>query len=504
MEAILFLMPFLLLLGGDNDQTYDISDSPDPEDPAAPNIERTGHFVLPEMFGGNAVYTINTEDGVPSENYESALKAFNIENVRFPAGQAENSGVEGEDWLDITKLTDDGTLSEALINFLDNVDSNVMLVIPTSNAPLESYGENFADWATLVLEEYGNKIDAFEIGNEYWGLMGETEYGQKADIAIRELSKGIVQAGQGDPAILIQIGATHDNSEFHADVDDRDFLLRLTDANNTIIDQLNDASKSQIDGVVGHYYWRSEPLPFENNPRELNYLDYNIEIWNGRFQQELDLYITEWGLNADNLSSNGMPALSTYVAMIENMTAMGTDGAHVWPVTHNTTNDLGGPHTDEGVLTDDQGRVIETLRGAVFQQLAEKLPGKELVQLDLDSVPDDMEIAAFEGDGELVLYLSNPTNELVELQFDLEEIQPNFSICSATRIGYDPATSDGMRYIPGQGMQPADSILVDGETYYINEHDVQATFADFEFQTAKFAISLSPYELLQLVVVSDE
>ena len=148
---------------------------------AVSSFEGTGQIVSDDMFGTNAIFAVNTDAGVPNETFVEALDVFDVENLRFPAGQAEGQDwqVEGQDWVDITVLSDDGTLRVELTNFLDSVDGSVTLTIPTTNAPLDGYGKHFAQWAQTVMEQYGDKIDAIEIGNEYWTHMDEVEYGQK-------------------------------------------------------------------------------------------------------------------------------------------------------------------------------------------------------------------------------------------------------------------------------------------------------------------------------------
>lgn len=386
---IVLLLPlFISSFGGDGE---DIEADPEPD----PEVERTGQMVSGDLFGVNAHYTVSTDAGMPTENFQSGIDAFQIEDLRFPAGRAEvNSGKEGVDWLDVTELTDDGQLRPELTEFLDSVDGDVTLVISTTNAPLEEYGEGLAEWTETLLNEYGDQIQAFEIGNEYWGRMGETEYGQYANIAIQELAQGIENANIGDPQIVMQMGSPIGQSDFVPNLDDRGFLTRLNASNHAIIDQLSEESKSHLDGVLEHYYWKQSPIPFEDTPQEIRHMDRELHIWESRFEQDLDFYITEWNLKAGNCACNGMPVLSIYVEMVENMVELGVDVAHIWPMAHNTTNDIGGPADDNGVDTDEEGRVIETLRGAIFDIMSETLPDKELIYVEVPGMPEGFTVAA--------------------------------------------------------------------------------------------------------------
>ncbi len=516
--AILLLLPFLLFSSGGEDAeldpeptddpipTPDPDPLPDPEPGPGPSsdsdVVRTGLTVSDDLFGVNAHYTVSTDAGVPTENFQSGIDAFQVEDLRFPAGRAEDSGEEGVDWLDITELTEDGQLRPELTEFLDNVDGDVTLVIPTTNAPLEEYGEGMAEWAETLLNDYGEQIQAFEIGNEYWGRMGETEYGQYANIAIQELAQGIENANTGNPQIIMQMGSPIGSSEFGPSVDDRAFLTRLHASNHTIIDQLSEEAKSHLDGVLEHYYWKQSPLPFDDSSAEIRHMDKDLHVWESRFEQELDFYITEWNLKSGNCSCNGMPVLSIYVEMVENMVELGVDVAHIWPMAHNTTNDIGGPADDSVVDTDEDGRVIETLRGAIFDIMSDTLPGKELIYVEVPGMPEGFTVAAFEGDGEHVFFVTNATMGALDVTIDLSEIVPDLTLIDTTQISYDPDSSDGLRFEPGEGIVPATSVDINGTDYFINEHDVRAQLTDETYSTPTFDAALLPFEMLVIRVFS--
>ncbi len=461
---------------------------------------RTGQFVSDDLFGANAVYSTNTEEGALNETFESAVDAFEIENLRFPAGQAEpNQGdEEGVDWIDITALTEDGELRAELTTFLDSVDGGVTLTIPTAHLSTDEYGEGLEEWSELVMTEYGDVVEAFEIGNEYWYQMGETEYGAKANIAIKALSNGIDAAGAEDADILVQMASTFAQSEFHSSVDDRGFNDRLTDANQQIIDQLDNRAKSELDGVVEHYYWNKGSDSFNDSSSEVNYIDLDFQIWEQNFDQDLDFHITEWNVKASNEETYGMKSVGVMVEMVENMVELGVDKGSVWPLVHNTTNDLGG--SDDGVVeTDDENRVVETVRGAIFDLMSDALPGMERIILDLESVDDNMELAAYEKGGEFVFYIANNSDVAQSIEVDLNELLPDFDSATAVKVGYDKETSDGQLYSMSQrSMVQAETVRVDGEDYYLNEHDTGATLTDYAYSSAVFNVDLNPYEVIQI------
>ena len=323
------------------------------------------------------------------------MEAFEINNIRFPAGQAElgPGDVDGLDALDITQLTTEGGLRPELTSFTDRIDTDVILTI-TTTTPLSSYGDDLDTWAEMVMYEYGDKISAFEVGNEYWSFMGETEYGQRANIAVQALARGIETADVEEADIIVQMASTYNESEFASSRSSAGFIGRLTAANNTFIDQFSPSTPSEIDRVVKRYYWNKSPIPFENNSSEIAYLDVDFDVWQSHLSQDLDFHITEWNLKTENCTCNGLRSMAIHVEMVENMVELGVDSDQVWPIIHNTTNDLGGSADDGVIKNDAQGQVVETVRGPIFDLMSEALPGKDLIKLDIESVENGMEIAA--------------------------------------------------------------------------------------------------------------
>jgi len=472
-------------------------------DQAEPNniITPTGQYVSDDLFGTNAVYTVHTDGGEMTGGFQNAIETFEIENLRFPAGQAEGFAwqVEGEDWIDITTLSEDGALRAELTNFLSSVEGGVTLTIPTTNAPLDGYGTHLATWTTLVMDEYGEKIDAIEIGNEYWAHMDEHEYGERANIAVLAIANGMENAGVGDADILVQMASPHAESAFHQSVDNRGYGVRVQEANQAIIDQLDPAARAEIDGVVEHYYWSQSAGPFQDDQSETNFMNLDIAVWDENFDHELDFHITEWNIRMSDDDCNGLQGVGVLIEMVENMVELGVDSAAVWPITHNTTNDLGGPAHDGEVRTDDQGRVIHTVRGAIFDLMSHSLPGMERIELDLETVDDDFEIAAYEHDGRFTFYISNNSLTVQDIAIDLRALLPAFEGAFGVQIGYDTATSDGRIYSPQNGsMIDANAVSVGGDDHYINEHDTGAVLTDHTFDTPVFNVTLSPFEVIEI------
>lgn len=484
----------------------------------------TGNSVSEEMFGGNVIYTVNTDDGDLNENMEEAIDDLDITSIRYPAGQGDGTAeTEGVSWINIVDLDydEDGnaSLSEELTAMLDyardpNGDGDtsdalsVTLVIPTQNMTLEEY-EEFADdletFSQLVMENYGDVVQAFEVGNEYWSTMGEAEYGAKANIAIKALADGMEAAGyaaEDQPDIIVQMATPTGESDYNAESSDMSWMDRLEAANQTIIDQLDEEARDDLDGVVEHYYYRQDDATYDDSMDEMNYIAQDYAVWDEAFDKDLDLYITEWNIKTTNVDELGLKSASTMVEQFENMIELGVDGADVWAVMHNTSTDLAGDKDGE-VTTDDQGRVTTSINGAIYDMMSSSLVGKDLVDLDLTGDDSEVDVTAYADENETVVYISSRSLDVETVEIDLSSLVTDYSSVTGTKIGIDQSTSDGEMWISGQGTVEADYVVIDGVNYYYNEHDVAAEYTDYVFDDTTVTVTLNPYEVIQITIVGN-
>ncbi|EPX85334.1 calcium-binding protein [Salipiger mucosus] len=490
-------------------------------DLAVRSATATGLEVTSGLFGGNAVFSVNTDQGAPSENYQLAVDELDIRHLRYPAGQAD-SGLEEEDgdgYLDIVRMERgaDGEmeLRDELVEMLDYARDpdgdgrtgdaiQVTLVIPTKAFTIpeyRAYADDIAAFVERAMRDYGDVIEAFEIGNEYWEI-GETEYGTKADIAARAIGAGLDAAGipAGDqPSVVVQMGSPFAGSEFHVSVDDRPFAQRVDSSNQQIIAQLGDEARDVIDGVVEHYYYARPEVEFDDSSGELGFIDRDLSTWTERFDKDLEVWITEWNVRTTNVTEGGMRAASVMLEQVENMVELGTDTAHVWPVKHNTDNDLSGRQQEPPVV-DGQDRILNTINGATFDLMSSSLVGLELLELEFNTDEPAVEINAYEGNDRTVVYVASRSLEVVDLDIDFSRLVPEFTAASGVKVGIDLSgdSSDGVHFVPGEGYQTADSVFVKGQRYYYNENDVRARLTDVAFDSATVSLELHPFEVMEI------
>ncbi|MFY0660882.1 MAG: type I secretion protein [Shimia sp.] len=478
----------------------------------------TGMVVSQEMFGANTVFSVNTDMGVPLENYVEGARALDIQNFRFPAGQGDSLDGENEgiDWLNVIELeeNEDGemVLREEVRNALDaaiaahdnGTDVKVTMVIATKLYSIEEYEDKYDDiarFAEIMVTDYADQIEAIEIGNEYWAI-GETAYGTKADIAARALAEGMERAGVSEddqPSIIVQMATPNEGSEYHTSVDDRPFGERRDDANQHIIDLLSEEAREAIDGVVEHYYYRRDYDEFTGDGNEQGFIPNDYAIWEADFDKELDLHVTEWNIRTTNLEQNGIRSAGILPEMMEYMVSWGADAAHGWPVVHNTTSMLAGTRSDMPILNED-GWVVNSVRGATFDVMSSELVGMQLLETNFSNDDGRMEIQAYQEDGKVVVQVASRTGEAVDLDLDLSSLVSGYENAYGVKVGYDRSadSSDGVYRDDGEYIQ-AESTIIDGEPYYFNEYDVRATVTDVAVNSDDVSLSLNPYEMVQLV-----
>jgi len=458
------------------------------------DVVATSGVVAAEHFGGNAIYRRNTEDGTPTADFVEATTALDMPVLRYPAGEPDIAYADG--------LLIDGGLPDHLTSFLDAARASgqrVVIVTPTHAA--YDGPADFESFVQLLMYDYGDLVHAFEIGNEYWNHQSETDYGQVANESVIAIDAALDLAN-ADVPIWVQMGdAGGRASEYHISQNTSGWTWRNIEANNTIIEQLSDDARSAIDGVVEHYYFRStsQYLGAEVGNDQLIGLDY--QIWQNALGDDLSLNITEWNIRTSNLDQLGMRAASTLVAQFSYLIELGVDEAYVWPPQHNTSSDLAG---SGAVLRDAQtGLVINSIGGATFDLMSSSLVGLERMASAVTEDSSEIMHTVYASDERVVVYLSSRSNAVENLSFSLGDFWTGAVLTSAIQVGYDQSSSDGRHYdYRANGWAESDYVIVDGEEYYINEHDVRADITVLEtfstFGSDDFDITLNPYEIIEL------
>jgi len=441
------------------------------------------------LFGGNFLFT---RDRLGDQGtFDELSEALGVENIRYPGGaiaerifdiSVPNRSVSFDDQsgsnVEIVPL-------DEFLSFAEESGHSVTIVLPTVtflSANTDENGNRFADFDEALLAQfaidvasgvYGNvEIQAFEIGNEYWGSgeMSAVEYGRLSsqmvevlDDALGTVSNAqfptdqidlVVQAGTNfgysqlsnqysmlaGPDEVLQ--ALADDYNLGTDVDFKfgSGALNWTAINNELIMREFDtqAEIDGLDGVAAHVYSREPVVP---GSREffLNQLD---DSWLEDFP-DLKTYITEWNLKSGvgSLGENdyGLKQAHEMLNIVEAFSEHNVDAAHVWPLSQNTSNAL------------SRGFEFDELSppGEMFRLMAEELPATR--PLDLSSSDNqetelslpDVDVHAFGSPDKFVLYLASTSDEISNSSVDLNSLLSDEDTTFVTYLGVEPGDAPG-------------------------------------------------------------
>lgn len=456
-------------------------------------VFQTGNFVNAEHFSGNALYTRNTDNGTPHDEFIEAVTELDMPGLRYPAGHPDVAYADG--------LLINGALPDHLVAFLEaSRDNNLQVVIVTPTLGAYSGPAEMEEFARLLVEEYGDVVHAFEIGNEYWNHQSEAEYGQIANESIIAINTAL-EDQQVEIDIWVQMGdAGGQMSSFNGV--EGSWTSRNVSANEAIIAQLGDEARSIIDGVVEHYYFRiaQQDISYLTDADQLIGLDFSI--WQSYLNEDITLNITEWNIRSTNYFQLGMRAASTVIAQVQFLIDLEVDEMYVWPPQHNTSSDLAGAN---GVLYDPiTGIVINSVGGAVFDLMSSSLVGMESIEIAEQSDSGLVSSHVYANDDQVIVYVTSRSNQTEDITFSLGDFWFGASLNSAIQIGYDESSSDGQYYHYGSNTWvQADHVVVDGQNYFLNEHDVNAAVTQHEVDDLisgnDVVFELRPYEVIELI-----
>lgn len=490
------------------------------------NLLSTRKEVDEDLFGGNFLFHRQNID-----NFTKVSSDFHVSGARYPGGSIT------EDHFDINNPDEEPTSFDnlgkenftSLTNFLSACNElriDPTIVLPTKIALTEERAINdeyISDVKSFVAKILGRvgpgnefpniTIDAFEIGNEYWGSgrMTSAEYGEVANamvVGVQSAIESHVPVG-AEPDIIVQMGNPVKSSldykeggvfydlspgsekaislglqdiDFLEDGDLR-WLSKIKVVNEQIIDNLSQDARSALDGLVEHYYYDKSTqanLGLDYSPHSFSFIDEKKSHWEKAGIDE-KLNITEWNVHSDNYDRLGQMGASTIVSQLRNMVLMDVDRAHIWPLQHNTSNDLAG---------DFRAEVSATPIGGVFSLLAELTPGYELLE-EIDG-SSALDIVSFQKDESFHHFVSLMIDEPRWVRF---LVPPGTEGDIGIKITRLYAESDGQHWVKNAGYKDVEWYL---------DHDAKATIEEEIAalgQDGVLSVELRPYEL---VVISYE
>ncbi|MGX9355788.1 hypothetical protein ACS3SW_11735 [Roseobacteraceae bacterium S113] len=457
------------------------------------NYDTPSNVVSSGMFGTNILTDTNESDGIINQAFWDAVELVGASHLRYPAGRAEIQDITHLD----TAATGTDRLSAALRSFLDEIKERGMettLVVP-SIATEDTDAAMLREWVGLLEQYMGddtNLIKAFEVGNEYWGLVDESVYGANAfaiSTALREAStdafspeiwiqtanivggqsayKGSNQGTISNTDAIAAMGYWEDDArpfDWQEGETSAQYFNSLTAFEQRIIQanlevlQFFDADQNITNGfqegadgatfnaIVAHYYYDKyfdgwDLTPYHTRVQN-KYLDLRLSPWEAMVPTELDVQITEWNVESDHYNDLGLRAAGTLIEQFENMLSLGADGADFWALRHNTTSAVAGnSFSDAPVTLDPAGLALSLLHDSLSQT-----NGVPMQTIEIDGFdPNVINVTGFASRAKTVIYVSSRDAIFnMEVSLDLSQWGSGNDTWSARHVGMDRSTSDGL------------------------------------------------------------
>ncbi|APZ52693.1 hypothetical protein [Salipiger abyssi] len=425
--------------------------------------------------------------------------------------------------------------------FAEAHDLPVTLVIPTRDQLSEdrdANGDRYAEVDEEALRSfvhdtvsgtYGEaEIQAFEIGNEYWGsgLMSAAEYGRVASEIARIVDDELAGLSGAHPQaawveIVVQMGTNFGVSSLDEDYQTAASATEILDDLNTRYDLELDGEvirgngdvnwievnnhivmsyfdeppeTEAVDAIAGHVYSKE---PAVDGQRSLM-LDAISETWgeDPRFA-ELETYVTEWNQSGhtghfDRDEDYGLFQAQEMLNMTEEFARAGVDQAHVWPMLQNSDNALSTGHSHDALSP----------AGRFFAMMSQELPGKTMLDFnaadprETEAELPNVDLHGFYGDGEVTFYIASTAQVPSETLIDTAQLFHGAETVGARRLGVEQGDAPGSNSATAvlEELDP-EEVFIDG---YINaELDrgeiLEVTISDFK-PTAAFSDALSVLE----------
>ena len=436
-------------------------------------------------FGGNFLATKDSlgEDGT----FDEAVQVLGVETLRYPGGALteQNLGIltpETEQIID--RDTGDPMEFTPISDFTSYAEEQglpVTFVMPTRvfvGEQTDENGDRFAQVDEDAVRNFVSQatdgslggapdIQAFEIGNEYWGAgeMSAVEYGRVASeittIIHDELSNLPDAERFQDIDILVQMGTNYGDSDlsntfegtaqeqlaavneaYGLNLSEDKFIYGSGDVawakvnNEILLNEFDDPEREAVDGVVAHVYSRGADTP---NSRyfELSQIQ---DTWL-QDMPELDIYVTEWNLkrtiDETREEEYGLKQAHEMLNIMEAFDWAGVDAAHVWPVQMESRTGLTGVDGNETV----------DLTGEMFRLMKETLPGTKPLALqgsqgrETEAEGETADVHAFYAEDRFVTYLASKSDAPSEEIVDYNNLVSDTGDVSITRLGVEEGSN---------------------------------------------------------------
>jgi len=336
-----------------------------------------GTTISQAHFGANFLFDRDggQDAGSISDPYAAFAEKTGLGNLRYPGGtltetrlDLANPNALNQDFMG--KDTNSREPTVGVSDFLDyakKIGASANFVLPTYrflntdpdqsghrqvNAGQEAALRSFVNFVLTDAFSKGVKIDAFELGNEWYvdnsdtfGFsMSPVEYGRVAaylavvvESEIKGFNAGLPAVQKVNPDIVVQVGPGGNAEWYAASGHERPeaYCGTLASATNLIFEQFKSMeSRAAVDGILMHRY-------LEGGDCDINGWSYSaFSRWTKLAAatpgfSKPNLYVTEWNVSSRNTAQLGLNQVDSMVELVEEMAIAGVGHANVWAVQQN-------------------------------------------------------------------------------------------------------------------------------------------------------------------------
>lgn len=475
-----------------------------------PNTISSSHFGMNFIAGLNQT----SIEG----NFESIVQQLGTAHIRYPGGTVTETYFDpnGQVWVDLFEnnlaytTASDGRLIEGpgrIFDFATRNDLEVTFVLPTDSLVEMIDGVPKVDKHAVIkvqalVDDILNgkfgavKIDAFEIGNEYYHHpdMSAEEYAAVANDLILAV----------DEAIQFHASENSNNTDWTApDITIQAGVGWQDGDNDAIINGLSTEALEAVTSVSAHFYSSNLELV----PLRDQHLG-QIEDWEDATGiSDLNYHISEWNVSG---TDSGMAQASTMLSAFDEMLSQGVDTSSMWGaqlrwLDSGLSVNLGGDD-----LEASQSRL--SVSGEMIASMSESLVGLRSIEHNPDDFvevkDEENKIVSYESgeylvhvygsDERAVIYISSRSDENIDLNLDIpgyfgasthvwgETLTSRDDSSTGWRDETDPTSSYGVADFDGvttyqiNGTEPLTlepfeivriSVQLDGQGVTIEDHD---------------------------------
>lgn len=488
-----------------------------------------GDAVKDDAFGGNFLFS--KDDVGDAGSYDELANALGVDAIRYPGGSMTEYQFDMSDpdrsqaFNPETGLVEDVVPISEFMQYAEAEGKSVTIVLPTRHfltSNTDSNGDRYADVDVVELTKfvqdvasgvYGDvTIDAFEIGNEYWGSggMSAVEYGRVASEMTRYIDEAMdeIDGAHPDAAnidIVVQTGTNFMHSRLsdeYGHLSNTDDILAAlqadygisfpaesvysatnmdwTDVNTRLImNEFSDQEAGAVDGIATHIYTHGLD---DTSQRDHSLV--NIENTWLEENPDLDIYVTEWNQKSslpgfDPNEDFGLKQAHEVINIMEEFAEHNVDAAHAWPLAQNTNNAY-SPGYDFDFLTPS---------GAMFKMMNDELQGTRLLDFSGDGDKEtDVDLGgatlhAFGSEDKLVLYVASTSDNSATHQVDVNALFAGAGSVEVSYLGVKDGQAPGSR-------------LSEAEVEQATQNEINNDI----FQNGVFQADLGPHEIMQIVV----